>query len=179
MIGGDLSLFECENYNELTELEKVIYKLKWLFLIMILLRIPWCFFSFLSICNMAIEIVTIIIGLFGIKTLKKSFLVLYCTLSEVSFFMSSYDICQFLEIGDNNKFNISYPFRILFTVLFVIWSLFMFFSIKLVLDLFQTQESKPLLISISVSTDSRNDSTTTTATTTTSTNNNNMGDESV
>ncbi|EAL67181.1 hypothetical protein DDB_G0280405 [Dictyostelium discoideum AX4] len=164
MIGGDLSLFECENYNELTELEKVIYKLKWLFLIMILLRIPWCFFSFLSICNMAIEIVTIIIGLFGIKTLKKSFLVLYCTLSEVSFFMSSYDICQFLEIGNNNKFNISYPFRILFTVLFIIW------------NLFQTQESKPLLISISVSTDSRNDLTTTTTTTATT---NNMGEESV
>ncbi|KAM9985358.1 hypothetical protein ACTFIZ_008901 [Dictyostelium cf. discoideum] len=177
MIGGDLSLFECENYNELTALEKVIYKLKWLFLIMILLRIPWCFFSFLSICNMATEIVTIIIGLFGIKTLKKSFLVLYCALSEISFFICSYNICQFLEIGDNNKFNIPYSFRILFSVLFIIWSLFMFFSIKLVLDLFQTQESKPLLISVSVSTDSINDITT--ATTTTTTTMNNIGDESV
>ncbi|KAK5583991.1 hypothetical protein RB653_005598 [Dictyostelium firmibasis] len=159
MIGGDLSVFECENYYELTELEKLTYKLKWIFLIMLIIRIPWCFFSFLSMCNMAVEVVTIIIGLFGIKTLKKLFLVLYCTLSEVSFFLSSYDICQFLEIGDNNKFNLPYSFRILFTILFIIWSLFMFFSIKLVLDLFQTQESKPLLISFAVSTDSINDTT--------------------
>ncbi|EGC37499.1 hypothetical protein DICPUDRAFT_30157 [Dictyostelium purpureum] len=137
------SMFDFREYEGFDEIEKVQFQLKWILTSMMIIRLPMCFISLVIIVDTAIEFFTIFIGFLGISYLKKVFLVSYCTLSEISFFLSSYGICSFLSDAHPNDIiviiKVGGGLKIFFVVIFILW------------NLFQTSESKPLLFSFSAS----------------------------
>ncbi|KAN0032222.1 hypothetical protein ACTFIV_006100 [Dictyostelium citrinum] len=147
------SMCDYYEYQGYDFYERKSFQMKWIFVLLLATRLPWIF-SVLEIINFFLNIISIIVGLLTIKNLRKSFLIIYCFISEIIFFISIYDISDLLENGSN--FGIQLKLRILNTLLFVIWSLLLFYTIKLMFDLFQTQVYKPLF-NFSVSIDRNND----------------------
>ncbi|KAN0022534.1 hypothetical protein ACTFIU_004732 [Dictyostelium citrinum] len=147
------SMCDYYEYQGYDFYERKSFQMKWIFVLLLATRLPWIF-SVLEIINFFLNIISIIVGLLTIKNLRKSFLIIYCFISEIIFFISIYDISDLLENGSN--FGIQLKFRILNTLLFVIWSLLLFCTIKLMFDLFQTEVYKPLF-NFSVSIDRNNE----------------------
>ncbi|KAM9949503.1 hypothetical protein ACTFIT_010715 [Dictyostelium discoideum] len=136
-----LSMCDYYEYQGYDYYERKSFQIKWIFILLLATRLPWIF-SILEAINFFLNIISIIVGLLTLKNLKKSFLIIYCFISEIIFFISIYDISDLLENGSN--FGIELKFRILNTLLFIIWSLLLFYTIKLMFDIFKTEIYAPL-----------------------------------
>ncbi|GAM27565.1 hypothetical protein SAMD00019534_107410 [Acytostelium subglobosum LB1] len=115
---------------------------------MFLLCLPSIFTTYLGIFYTVLSVVAVVIGQYGVTNRQKGATIVYCSISELCFFLASYNMFEFM-VDDSSWLKFPQWAKIL--VLMFVLDTNQLYCIKLSLDLFKDPEKTQLLLDIEIS----------------------------